>query len=82
MNLTRAKLLNFITSRRFHIAILGLIILNASVIGLQTSKEVMADIGHELKIAEYTILTIFVIEILCKIIIKGKKFFKRDLGFI
>jgi len=77
MRTTETTLQKLIDSRGFHLAILGIIILNAIVIGLQTSKDMMADFGQELQIAEYTILGIFVLELLLKLFVWRKKFFTR-----
>ncbi len=77
MNSQRQRLLNFVTSKGFHIFVLCLILLNAIVIGCQTSKELMADYGRSLDYAEYLILVVFVFEIICKILAKGKGYFKR-----
>jgi len=66
----------FLDSRLFHLIVLGFILINALVIGLETSKEMMRDFGSELLFIEYTIVSLFVIEIFTRILVFRGKFFK------
>ncbi len=56
--------------------IIGLIIVNAVVIGLETSPAAMAAAGPLLKAIDLFALSVFVIEILAKLIIYRLRFFK------
>ncbi len=56
--------------------IITLIIFNAITLGLETNPFVMSSCGELLRILDISILTVFVIEIILRIIALGTKFFK------
>ena len=64
-----------ISSRAFSNFILGVILLNAIVLGLQTSKDLMASSGIVLDMVDNVCLGIFTIEILLKLIVHRQRFF-------
>ncbi|HEY9148773.1 MAG TPA: ion transporter, partial [Gammaproteobacteria bacterium] len=57
--------------------IITLIVINAIILGLQTSTEMMAQAGELLLRADQLILAVFVIEILIKLYAQGGGFFRR-----
>jgi len=57
--------------------IVGLILVNAVILGLETSPQVMAVVGPELKFADRLILGIFVLEILIKLAGQRLGFFRN-----
>jgi voltage-gated sodium channel len=57
--------------------IIGLIVINAVILGLQTSQTLMATTGTVLLLADQLILAAFVIEILIKLYAQGGGFFRR-----
>ncbi|MBX3706049.1 MAG: ion transporter [Pseudomonadales bacterium] len=57
--------------------IVWLILLNAAILGLETSPTVMASIGTELKLADRVILGVFVLEILIKLAGQRMAFFRN-----
>lgn len=63
-------------SRQFEIAITGLIIINAVTLGLETSPAIMAQWGGLLHLLDAALLTIFVAELVCKILVYRLAFFK------
>lgn len=56
--------------------ITGLILINAVILGLETSASVMAEVGSFLLLADRTIVGIFVVEILLKLWAYRLRFFK------
>jgi voltage-gated sodium channel len=56
--------------------IMVLIIINAVVLGLETSKSAMASYGRLLEIIDHVILAVFVVEIGARIIVHREKFFR------
>ena len=56
--------------------IMALIIVNAVVLGLETSKTVMASSGRLLEIIDHVILAVFVIEITARIVVHRWAFFR------
>jgi len=54
----------------------GLIILNALVLGLETSQSLMARYGWWLELLDHTLLGIFVVEVLVRLIVTGRGFFR------
>ena len=56
--------------------VMALIIINATVLGLETSEEVMATSGPLLEIIDHVLLAIFVIEITARIILHRMAFFR------
>ncbi len=57
--------------------IIGLIIINAIILGMETSPTVMAHIGPQLLALDSLILGVFVVEIGLKLIAQGPGFFRR-----
>jgi voltage-gated sodium channel len=57
--------------------IMGLIVLNAVTLGLETSDSVMARFGEWLTIFDRIVIAVFVIEIVSRFIVQGKAFFKN-----
>lgn len=60
-------------SSSFQIAILGVIVANAVVLGLETYDGIRADVGGELSAANDLFLGIFVVEILIRIAAHGRR---------
>lgn len=69
------KLRSIVTAPKFEAAIIGIIIINAITLGLETSKSVMAQFGPILQTLDSVILTIFVVEITLRIIVHRLRFF-------
>ena len=57
--------------------IIGLIVINAIILGLETSPTIMAHIGPQLIALDKLILGVFVVEIGLKLIAQGPSFFRR-----
>lgn len=57
-------------------ALIGLILINAVILGMETSSALMADWGEWLKIADKTILAIFVVEIALRLIAHRFSYFR------
>ncbi|MBA4781904.1 MAG: ion transporter [Rhizobiales bacterium] len=62
-------------SRRFEMAIAGLIIINAITLGLETSATIMQQYGPVLKFVDGLVLVVFVVEILAKLAVYRHRFF-------
>ncbi|HBM14721.1 MAG TPA: ion transporter, partial [Rhodospirillaceae bacterium] len=71
------RLQRLVESRGFQNFILAVIVLNAVILGLETSKTVMAAVGPVLKALDRIALVIFVIEIALKLIVYRHRFFKN-----
>ena len=72
----RARLLAITDSIRFQRFITALIVVNAAILGLETSPTVMAQAGSVLLAIDGAILAIFVVELSMRIGAHGKAFFK------
>jgi len=72
----REALATFVESQRFQRTIIALIILNAVVLGLETSESVMALTGPYLMELDRLLLMIFVVEIGARIIVHRERFFR------
>ncbi len=72
----REKVTKFISKPGFGYFILGVIVVNAIVLGMQTSKTLMDHDGGWLDLIDNVCLYIFVIEIILKFIAHHLKFFK------
>jgi len=72
----RERLGRFAESDKCQYAVMGLIILNAIILGAETSSAIMADYGHVLTWLDKGILAIFILEILAKLGYRGFGFFK------
>jgi len=73
---TRARLNTFITNGRVQAAILVLIIINALVLGIETSPRIMASYGDVLLTLDRTILAVFVLEISVRLYVNRLAFFR------
>lgn len=67
----------WIESPRIQNIIILLIVINAVILGLETSAEVMAQYGRILVVADQAILAVFVAEIAIKLFAFGRGFFRR-----
>lgn len=72
----RQTITKLVDSSRFQLFIIGIIIINAFTLGLETDKNLSPQLMHYLHIADRTILAIFVIEIIMKFIAFSFRFFK------
>ena len=72
----RARIEPVLCSPGFELAITGLIVLNAITLGLETSKAAMAAAGGWLMLLDKVILTIFVVEIAARMLVKGLRFWR------
>lgn len=76
----RRRLNQFVDHRLFQSSIMCLIILNAVILGLQTSPFVMEAIGSEINLLDEVMLIIFIIELVLRICAKGLNFFRDPWG--
>jgi voltage-gated sodium channel len=67
----------FIESDKVQISITGLILINAIVLGLETSPSVILSYGNLLSLLDTVILVVFIIEISIKMVYRGLGFFKN-----
>ncbi|MFB1489771.1 MULTISPECIES: ion transporter [unclassified Thiocapsa] len=74
---SREKVGAWIESTRIQRIIMGLILINAVTLGLETSSGVMASYGGILHLLDRVILAAFVAEILLKLFAQGLGFFRR-----
>lgn len=72
----RADIKNFIERPRTQNIILALILVNAVILGMETSPTLMAAYGPALKALDSAILAVFVVEIALRLYIHGLRFFK------
>lgn len=72
----RARLAAWLEGRAFSRFIIGLIIINAAILGLETSPTVMAQTGGVLVWLNKAILAVFVAEIALKLVAFGPRFFR------
>ena len=72
----RQRLLALVSDRRFERTIITLIAINAIILGLETSQEIMAEAGDVLRTLDRLILAVFVIEILMRLVAHGWRFFR------
>jgi len=72
----RSSLAAFVSHPLFDRVIIGLIILNAIALGLETSKTVMANFGSVLLAFDKLVLAVFVIEIALRLIVDFKGFWR------
>lgn len=73
----RGRLLRLVDSARFNNVIVGIIVLNSLVIGLQTSDEMTARFGLALDILDEVFLAVFVVELAARMIAYGTGFVRR-----
>jgi voltage-gated sodium channel len=57
-------------------AVMSLIFINAVILGLETSKSVMASFGRLLEILDHVILAVFVVEIAARMVVHRLAFFR------
>ncbi|MEM8788805.1 MAG: ion transporter [Pseudomonadota bacterium] len=74
--MTRTDLKAFLERPGFERAILTLIVINAIVLGLETSDRVMGAFGPVLRAIDGAILTVFVIEILARLVADFRGFWR------
>jgi len=67
---------NVVELKKFQFVVFVIIILNAVILGLETSPEIQQNYGSLLDVADSICLGLFVIELLCKIIAYKGSFFK------
>lgn len=72
----RSRFCAFVESARVQRLIMALIILNAVVLGLETSATVRGVIGRELAFLDHALLAVFVVEIAAKLLGHGLRFFR------
>lgn len=72
----RADLRYFISHRYFQRFIILLILFNAVTLGMETSQDLMQKHGALLHHIDMSVLTIFIIEIVIRVIAMGRSFFK------
>ncbi|MDX5299544.1 MAG: ion transporter [Gammaproteobacteria bacterium] len=72
----RSRLGDFLAQRRVQGTILALIIINAVILGLETSPAIMAQWGGPLVLVDKLILAVFVIEIVARIYVHRLAFFR------
>jgi len=65
-----------VDNRRFQQVIIGVIVLNAITLGLETSTSLMASIGDLLHVIDRATLSIFVLEIIVRLYAYGWRFFR------
>jgi voltage-gated sodium channel len=73
----RSRVDDWVESVPFQRVIIGLILVNAVTLGLETSKIVMAQYGPFLHTLDRAILSVFVVEILLKLYARGPGFFRE-----
>jgi len=73
----RDKLLLLVDGQLFNNIIIGIIVLNSLVIGMQTSEALVASFGPVLDTLDTVFLTIFVVELMMRMISYGTGFVRR-----
>ena len=68
------KLKSIVESRIFQTSVLGVILINAALFGLQTSSTLMSRFGGYLNALDQLCLIVFVIELALKIIVYNRRF--------
>lgn len=86
-NRWRQQVTGLVESRRFQAFIIGLIVLNAITLGMETSDSIMASIGPGLLAFDALVLAVFVTEIALKLFAYRTSFFRDawnifDLGIV
>lgn len=72
----RARLADWVERPRVQHALVALIVLNAIVLGMETSPALMAAAGDSLVALDHAILAVFVVEIALRITAHGWRFFR------
>lgn len=75
--MTRRKLQAYFESKAFQNFIVGVIILNSALIGLETSSTVMDKFGNAIDLVDFCILILFSVEIILKILVYKGRFFRN-----
>ena len=78
--LSRSRIKQWVESSRIQYFIITLIVVNAIILGLETSPGVMAKWGTQLRAVDHVILSIFVLEIVLRIYAHGIKYFRDPWG--
>ncbi|MEM6388966.1 MAG: ion transporter [Pseudomonadota bacterium] len=73
----RQALETWLDSQVVRNAIVGVILFNAVILGLETSRPVMAEYGPLVRLLDQICLAIFVVEIAAKLVAKGGRFFRE-----
>lgn len=76
----RQALAAFLTSQRWEQIIIGVIVINSIILGLETDAGIVASYGPVLHALDGIILAIFVVEIALRIYAFGPKFFRDPWG--
>jgi len=76
----RQALAAFLTSTRWERIIIGVIVVNSVILGLETDPGIMAGYGSVLHLLDAIILGIFVVEIALRIYAFGPRFFRDPWG--
>jgi len=71
----KQKIERFINHPTVQHAIVFLIVLNAALLGLETSPSIVEAFGHELALLDHAILAVFILEIVLLIAARGLRFF-------
>ncbi len=72
----RARLGTLLSDSRTQRVILGLILLNAATLGMETSPALMAEYGSMLTAIDRTILGVFIVEIVARLVVHRWAFFR------
>jgi voltage-gated sodium channel len=72
----RVRLAAFLDSRPVRNALMGVILFNAAILGLETSAEVMERVGGLLHLLDRICLAFFVLELVLKLYALGPRFFR------
>ena len=71
------KLTTILETNLVRNTILGVILFNAILLGLETSKPIMAQVGGLISLLDRICLTIFVVELLAKLFAYRTQFFRK-----
>jgi len=71
----RSALGDWVEGQAVSRVVIALIVINAILLGLETSTSLMAQIGPVIGVANKTILAVFVVEIALKLVARGRRFF-------
>jgi voltage-gated sodium channel len=71
----RGSVIGFLESTRFQIAMTGIILVNAAILGLDALPAIRDDFGNILDLADRGIIALFVIELAVKIAVNRLRFF-------
>ena len=72
----RERLSEWLESQKFNNFILGVILFNAILMGMETSPTLMATMGGVIHVLDTLCLVIFVVELLAKLATQGPRFFR------